>query len=472
MVGLSGKELCWMSAVELSRAIAAGEVSPVDLVEAVIRRIEECNRKINAVVTLLEEEARREARRAEEEAKRGVKRPMLGVPITIKDNILTRGVRTTYGSKMFENFVPKEDAILVERLKKAGAVIIGKTNLPEFGLIPITDNPLFGVTRNPWDIERTPGGSSGGAAAAVASGICPVAIGNDGGGSIRVPSALCGVYGFKPSFGRVPSYHDPPVFLDMVSNGPITRTVADAALVMDIIAGPDERDRSSLPAVGFSYLEKLEEGVEGRKFAYSPDLGYATVDPEVEEITRRAALSFEKAGAEVEEVKVSIPNMEGELVTLVIAEVVTMVGDKLEEWKKVAYPLYLSFLPLADTLTFKDYVGVRVKREELWDAVRKIFENYDFLLTPTTAVPAFKLDEGMGPTEIAGKPVGPLGWMPFTYPFNFTGQPAASVPCGFTRNKLPVGLQIVGRRHDDLGVLQASRSFERIKPWRDKKPTL
>ncbi|MEM1658141.1 MAG: amidase [Candidatus Jordarchaeales archaeon] len=469
---MRGEELCWMSAVELSRAIAAREISPVDVVEAVLERIHKCNPKINAVVTLLEDEARQEARRAEEEARRGVRRPLLGVPVTVKDNIMTKGVRTTYGSKMFENFVPREDAILVERLKRAGAIIVGKTNLPEFGLIPITDNPVFGVTRNPWDLERTPGGSSGGAAAAVASGMCPVAIGNDGGGSIRIPSALCGVYGFKPSFGRVPSYHDPPIFLDMVSNGPITRSVADAALVMDVIAGPDERDRTSLPAVGFSYLERLEEGVEGKRFAYSPDLGYAVVDPEVEEITRRAAFSFEEAGAKVEEVKVSIPNMEGELITIVLAEVVTMVGDKLEEWKKVAYPLYLSFLPLAETLSFKDYVKVRAKREELWDAVRKVFESYDFLLTPTTAVPTFRLEEGMGPTEIAGKPVGPLGWMPFTYPFNFTGQPAASVPCGFTKSGLPVGLQIVGRRHDDLGVLQASRAFEKIRPWHDRKPPL
>lgn len=469
---MPGGELCWMSAVELSRGIAAGEISPVEVVEAVLERVRECNPKINAVVTLLEEEARREAERAEREAKSGVRRPMLGVPVTIKDNILTKGVRTTYGSKMFENFVPKEDAILVERLKKAGAIIIGKTNLPEFGLIPITDNPLFGATRNPWDLERTPGGSSGGAAAAVASGMCPVAIGNDGGGSIRIPSALCGVYGFKPSLWRVPSHHDIPVFLDMVSNGPITRTVSDAALVMDVISGPDERDRLSLPAVNFSYLERLEEGVEGKRFAYSPNLGYATVEPEVEELTRRAAFSFEKAGAEVEEVKVEIPNLESEMVTLVVAEVVTMVGDRLEEWKKVAYPLYLSFLSLADMLSFKDYVKVRIRREELWDSVRKIFEKYDFLLTPTTAVPAFKLEEGMGPTEIAGTPVGPLGWMPFTYPFNFTGQPAASVPCGFTRNGLPVGLQIVGRRHDDLGVLQASRAFEKVNPWHDKKPPI
>ncbi|MBS7288400.1 MAG: amidase [Candidatus Freyarchaeota archaeon] len=461
-----------MSAVELSRGIAAGEISPVDVVEAVLKRVRECNPKINAVVTLLEEEARREAERVEEEAKRGVRRPMFGVPVTIKDNILTKGVRTTFGSKMFENFVPKEDAILVERLKEAGAIILGKTNLPEFALIPITDNLLFGATRNPWDLERTPGGSSGGAAAAVASGICPVAIGNDGGGSIRIPSALCGVYGFKPSLGRVPSCHDIPVFLDMVSNGPITRTVADAALVMDVISGPDERDRLSLPAVGFSYLERLDEGVEGKRFAYSPNLGYATVEPEVEELTRRAASSFEKSGAEVEEVKVDIPNLEGEMVTLVVAEVVAMIGDRLEEWKSVAYPLYLSFLPLADTLSFRDYIKVRVRREELWDSVRKIFEKYDFLLTPTTAVPAFKLEEGMGPTEIAGTPVGPLGWMPFTYPFNFTGQPAASIPCGFTKNGLPVGLQIVGRRHDDLGVLQASRAFEKVNPWRDKKPPL
>ncbi len=467
-----GEDLCWMSAVELSKAIVGGEVSPVDVVEAVLERVHKCNPQINAVVTLLEDEARQEAKRAEEAVRKGERRPLLGVPVTIKDNIPVKGVRTTYGSKMFENFVPKEDAVLVERLREAGAIIIGKTNLPEFGLVAITDNPLFGATRNPWDLERTPGGSSGGAAAAVASGIAPIAIGNDGGGSIRIPSALCGVYGFKPSFGRVPSYRDLPIFLEMASHGPITRTVADAALVMDVISGPDERDRFSLPAVGFSYLERLEEGVEGKRFAYSPDLGYAVVDPEVEKLTRNAISAFEEAGASVEEVDVSIPDLAYELIVLVLTETIAMIGDKFEEWKNVAYPLYLNFLPLADTVTFKDYIKVRVRRDELWDAVRKIFADYDFMLTPTTAVPAFKLEEGMGPTKIAGKDVGPIGWMPFTYPFNFTGQPAASVPCGFTKDGLPVGLQIVGRRYDDLGVLQASRAFEKIRPWQDKKPPL
>ena len=461
-----------MSAVELSKAISEREVSPVEVVDAVMERIRFCNPKINAVITLLEEEARKEAKKAEREAKKGRRKPLLGVPVTIKDNIAVKGVKMTLGSKMYENFVPDWDAILVERLREAGAVIVGKTNLPELGLVAITDNPLFGATKNPWDLTRTPGGSSGGAAAAVASGICPVAIGNDGGGSIRIPSALCGVYGFKPSFGRVPSYRDLPIFLEMVSNGPITRTVADAALVMDVIAGPDSRDRYSLPAVDFSYLDRLEEGVKGKRFAYSPNLGYATVDPEVEEITRKAASTFKKAGAKVKEVNVQIPNMEGDLVTLVVTEVVAAVGDKLEEWKKMAYPAYLDFLPLADMVSLKDYIKIRVKRDELWDEVRKIFEEYDFLLTPTTAVPAFKLEEGMGPSKIAGKDVSPIGWMPFTYPFNFTGQPAASVPCGFTKDGLPVGLQIVGDRYDDLGVLQASRAFEKLRPWQDKKPPL
>ncbi|MEX2750253.1 MAG: amidase family protein, partial [Candidatus Freyarchaeota archaeon] len=213
-------------------------------------------------------------------------------------------------------------------------------------------------------------------------------------------------------------------------------------------------------------------GVKKKKFAYSPDLGYAVVDPEVLEVTRKAAFDFADAGYSVEEVKVDFPNMEGDLVNQVVAETVAAYGDRLEEWKKVCYKPYLDFLWLADALKAVDYVKTQYRRKELWEKVRRVFEKYDFLLTPATAIPAFNLELGMGPSQIAGKPVGPVGWIAFTYPFNFTGQPAASVPCGFTKGKLPVGLQIVGNRFDDLGVLQAARAFEKTLPWQDKKPPI
>jgi len=463
-----------MSALELTEAISRGELSPVDVLDAVLERVKRYNPEINAIVTLTEKSARESAEKAEKMVKKGEKLgPLHGVPATIKDTVFTKGVRTTFGSKMYENFIPDEDAVLVERLKKAGAVIIGKTNVPEFGLIPVTDNLVFGPTRNPWDKSKTSGGSSGGAAAAVAAGMGPLASGSDGGGSIRIPSSLCGVYGIKPSFGRIPIHPRPLVYVTTDCLGPIARTVSDAAVMLDVMAGPDDRDRFSLPATDVSYLETLENGIEGSRIAYSHDLGYAVVDPEVEQLTKKAAFSFEKLGCEVTEIKPDLFDMQYELITMVIAETITANEEHLEEWKEKTYPLYQGYLQLEETFSVRDIVRVQYKREELWGKMRKIFEDYDFLLTPTTAVPAFELEEGtMGPTEIAGETVGPVGWIAFTYPFNFTGQPAASVPCGFTRDRLPVGLQIVGNRYDDNGVLRASRAFEKAFPWQDKKPPL
>ncbi|RLI01509.1 amidase [Candidatus Bathyarchaeota archaeon] len=468
------KDICWMSILELSKAIYDGKLSPVKVVEAIVNQVKKVNPELNAIVTL-NNNVFREAEEAEKAVEKGEVKPLPGIPLTIKDNIQTKGIRTTYGSKLFEHYIPSEDAIVVERLKNAGAIILGKTNLPEFGLIAITDNPLFGVTKNPWDKTRTPGGSSGGSAVAVATGMGPASIGNDGGGSIRIPAAFCGVYGFKPSTGRVPSYPSLPIFQGLHTDGVLSRTVEDAALIMNIIAGPDDRDRLSL---NFrekpDFLKNLDKSVEGKKFAFSSDLGYAIVEPEVKEVVEKAAFSLCKAGCDVEEVKISLPKIDEELIIKVVSETLTFmeVEDMLDRWKNCAYPAYLSFLQYGESISVKDYVKVEVKRNQLWNKIRKIFKKYDFLLTPTTAIPPFKIEEGLGPTKINGRNVGFIDWMPFTYPFNFTGQPAASIPCGFTKEGLPVGLQIVGRYGDDLGVLQASKAFEKISPWQDKKPSI
>jgi aspartyl-tRNA(Asn)/glutamyl-tRNA(Gln) amidotransferase subunit A len=275
-----------MSALELTKAYVDGKLSPVDALEAILERAKRYNPELNAIVTPTETNARAAARKAERDIKAGKKvGPLSGVPITIKDLVWTKGVRTTFGSKLYENFVPDEDAVLVERLKNAGAVIIGKTNVPEFGLIAYTDNLIFGPTHNPWDKTKTSGGSSGGAAAAVAAGIGPIAHGNDGGGSIRIPASFCGVYGIKSSFGRVPDYPGLPMWETMNADGPITRTVSDAALVLDVIVGPDERDRYSLPRTGEHFLENVDKGVPESKIAYTPNLGYASVDVDIENIT-------------------------------------------------------------------------------------------------------------------------------------------------------------------------------------------
>ncbi len=467
-------EIWWMSVRELGEAIRRGEISPVEILESILARIAQCNPRINAIVTLDEDKAREMARDAERKVKRGEEiGPLHGIPVTVKDLIFTQGMRTTFGSSLFQDYVPDKDAVTVTRLKEAGAIILGKTNTPEFGLIAVTDNLIFGHTRNPWDTTRTSGGSSGGAAAAVATGMCPVALGSDGGGSIRIPASLCGVYGIKPSFGRIPRYPALPGFETLACEGPITRTVWDAALMIDIMAGRDDRDRFSLPWEKTNYLDRLEEGVVGRKMAYSSNLGYAVVEPKVEEVTRRVALEVKKLGCKVDEIDLDIPDMGEDLTLMVAAEAVTASEGRLEEWKKKGYPLYRGLFRLGESMSVRDYVRAQFKREKLWNEIRRVFGRYDFLLTPTTAVPAFKLEERgpAAPKEIAGKPVSPNAWFAFTYPFNFTGQPAASVPCGFV-DGLPIGLQVVGNRYDDLGVLQASRAFEKAFPWQEKRPLL
>ena len=467
-------EICWMSVRELQEAIRRRELSPVEVLESILVRIAECNPKINAIVTLNEDRARELAREAERKVRRGEKvGPLQGIPVTVKDLISTQGMRTTFGSKLFQGYVPDEDAITVARLKEAGAIVLGKTNTPEFGLMFVTDNLIFGHTRNPWDTTRTSGGSSGGAAAAVATGMCPIALGSDGGGSIRVPASLCGVYGTKPSFGRIPRYPALRGFETLACEGSITRTVWDAALMMDIMAGRDDKDRFSLPGEKTNYLDRLDEGVAGRKMAYSSDLGYAIVDPKVKAVAKKAALKFKGLGCEVDEINLDIPDMGEDLTRMVAAEMVTANEGHLEDWREKGYPLYRGLFKLEKSLSARDYVRIQFKREELWEKIRKVFERYDFLLTPTTAVAAFKLGERgpAAPSEIAGERVSPNAWVAFTYPFNFTGQPAASIPCGFVDN-LPIGLQIVGNRYDDLGMLQASRAFEEAFPWRDKKPPL
>lgn len=472
---LGDSEICWMSALEMLALFRSRELSPVEATRAVLERIEAVNPGINAICTLTPELALEQAGLAEKAWRRGDAGALAGVPLTIKDLIMTAGIRTTLGSRLFEDFVPDEDAVLVERLKEAGAVILGKTNVPEFGLVGVTDNVIFGPSLNPWDTRKTTGGSSGGAAGALAAGFGPLAVGNDGGGSIRIPSSLCGVFGLKPQFGRVPSYpHAVHGWETLNHEGPMSRSVADAALMLDVMAGPDDRDRFSLPAPGLSYLESLDGALGGLKVAYSCDLAVTAVDREVVEITRRAAAVFAELGCSVTEDDPGIPDMSVDLTTMVIVETVTAHEDHLEEAKEKMYPLYRPFIELQDVFSGRDLARAQFHREDLWDTVRPFFERYDLLLTPSTACPAFDLKSGgtLGPDEIDGKEVTPSSWAGFTFPFNFTGQPAASVPCGFTRSGLPVGLQIVGRRYDEVTVLRAAAAFEEAMPWADRHPDI
>ncbi|MBE0480024.1 MAG: amidase [Dehalococcoidia bacterium] len=459
------QDICWKDAVELAGDVRTRRVSPLEVVRHVLDRIERLNPVINAYVTVCAESALAEATKAEEAVMR--KReigPLHGIPVSFKDLIHTAGIRTTLGSRLFADLVPGEDAVLVARLKQAGAIVLGKTNTPEFGYKPLTENPLFGITRNPWNLDRTPGGSSGGAAAAVAAGLGPLAVGNDGGGSIRIPSSCCGVFGLKPHLGRIPRY---PAFAGseiITHEGPITRTVRDAALMLDIMAGPHWGDCFSLPATGTVFSEFVGRGVKGLRFAWSSDLGYAEVDPEVRRICESAALTFAGMGAVVEEASPGFLNNEKHIGTLFGVDGLTALSDlgELEQFADRLDPLTHVMLLVSAQVSVMDYVRAMFARREISVAMGRFLQTYDLLLTPTLALPPLPV----GYPDAAGF----LKWIPFTFPFNLTGQPAASVPAGWTADGLPVGLQIVGRAHDEATILRAASAFEEAQPWSGRKP--
>jgi aspartyl-tRNA(Asn)/glutamyl-tRNA(Gln) amidotransferase subunit A len=469
---MASDELCWLSATELAGLIRRRKVSPVEVIDDVLDRIARLNPQLNAFVTVTADEARRAARAAERTL--GRRRPTLGplhgVPFSVKDLVITKGVRTTFGTPLFGDNVPTEDAPMVSRLKAAGAIMLGKTNTPTFGWLGATHNLLFGATRNPWNLERTPGGSSGGASAAVAAGLGPLGVGTDGGGSIRIPASFAGIFGHKPSYGRIPTY--PASAAWSVSHiGPMTRTVADAALMMQVCAGPDERDPYSLPREGVDYVRAIRGGVKGYRVAYAEDLGnLSAVDPEVRQAAARAARAFRELGCRVEVVAPRWPSP-GECWFEIFCGGLATRLLPYQDRKDDIEPGLHAIIGATAANPPSRYVQAWFDRLAWWQHPRAFFERYDLLLTPTVACPPFAL--GLDhPASIAGKPVPPYGWLPYTYPFNLTGQPAASVPCGFTRDGLPIGLQIVGRRFDDATVLRAAAAFERARPWANARPGL
>jgi Asp-tRNA(Asn)/Glu-tRNA(Gln) amidotransferase A subunit family amidase len=444
------EDLAWRSALEIAALVRDKQLSPVELTTALLARIEALNPRVNAFCLVTEDLARAAAREAEIAVmKREPLGALHGVPVSLKDVLYTRGVRTTGGSRLFADLVPEADNVAVGRLKAAGAIILGKTNTSEFGHKALTDNPLFGVTRNPWDPTRTPGGSSGGAAAAVASGLGPVALGTDGGGSVRIPAGFCGLVGVKPSFGRVPQTPGFPGWDHIGTTGPLARTVRDAAAVLDVIAGGDDRDRTSLPREPGSYLQAWDERVL--------------------EICGNAAAEFEGLGCHVEVVNPGWESPEEAFATIVAAQFYAAWADALPAREAELDASLVRFIRRGGAVTAREYLTAMANVSAYWQEVHIFLERFDLLLTPTAAVPPFPLGAGV-PREIAGQEVSRLGWMPFTYPFNLTGQPAASVPAGWTEDGVPVGLQIVGRRHADRTVLAAAAAFEAACPWRDRRP--
>jgi aspartyl-tRNA(Asn)/glutamyl-tRNA(Gln) amidotransferase subunit A len=452
----------------MAEAIRRKRVSPIELTQTLLAAIAEQDPVLNAFITIDEESALSQARRAEAAVMMGEElRPLHGVPVSIKDSFAVQGVRTTFGSKIFADSVAQEDAPLVERLKLAGAVILGKTTMSEFAWKAVTDSPLTGITRNPWNPAYSPGGSSGGAAAHVAAGLGPLAIGTDGGGSIRIPAAFTGIYGLKPSFGRVPGY--PSSAFDALSHpGPLTRTVADAALLLSIIAGPHPADRLSLEAPPADYCGKLAEGAGGLRIAWSPDFGFARVDPEVIAVTTAAAHVFSELGAHVEEITPEFGDSTELYRVFLRVGAAASIADYLPQREGELDPGLVQVARAGMVLSALDFARAQRERHRFYDRVRRFFERYDLLLSPT--VPILPLPAGHNAPDPNSLGEDWIDWSPFSFPFNLTQMPAASVPAGWSRAGLPIGLQIVGPPFADLTVLQASAAFEVARPWAHRWP--
>ncbi|MDP6342423.1 MAG: amidase [Alphaproteobacteria bacterium] len=468
---MSAEDLCFRPATELAADIRARRLSPVEVTEAVLARIEALNPVLNCFCTPTPELAIEQAKAAEQAVMNGQPLGVLhGVPYSIKDLQMSKGIRTMRGSKIFEHDVPDIDTPLESRLQAAGGIFLGKTTTPEFGWKGCTDSAVTGITRNPWNTDRTPGGSSGGASAQIAAGLGPLAQGGDGGGSIRIPAAFAGIFGIKPTHGVVP-YCPMPTNEGLSHLGPMTRTVSDAALMLGVIAGYDARDRFSQPLGPQDYLAGLQDGIAGAKVFWSPTLGYAKVDPEVAAATEKAAKSFTELGAEMVDGDPGLGNPSDFFLVLFQGAMAGGLSQFLPEWESQMDPGLVHMIKRGLEYSAVDYIQARIERYDFYAKVQEFFESYDLLLTPAVAVPAFEVDRiAPDPDTMDAEDV--FAWTPFSFPFNATGHPAASVPCGFTADGLPIGLQIVGRLHEDRRVLQAAAAFERLAPWADKRPAL
>jgi aspartyl-tRNA(Asn)/glutamyl-tRNA(Gln) amidotransferase subunit A len=458
-------------AARLAEGIARKEVSPVEAVEAALDRIERLNGRLNAFCTVTADAARAEARRAEDAVMRGQPLGRLhGVPFSVKDTLDTAGVRTTMGAARFADRVPAEDAHVVARLRAAGGILLGKTTTPEMAHKGVTDSALLGVTRNPWAPDYTCGGSSGGAGVAAATGMGPLAVGTDEGGSIRIPASYCGVVGLKPTFGLIARV--PVGVAEMLTHhGPLCRTVADAALFLTVAAGRDDRDAWSLPVEPVDYTRTLARAPGRLRVAWSPRLGYAAVDPEVLRITGAAVRGFTALGWTVQEADPGFEDPADVANAFRHPGLAAAVGDDLEQERARMDPTLVALVESGRRMTAVDVARAAVRRHALWAELDRFFADHDVLATPAVAVPAFPVSQAP-PLQVDGRPVGPRGWIAFTYPFNVAGLPAIVVPAGWTAAGLPVGLQLVGRRLDDARVLAAAAAVEASAPWADRWPPI
>ncbi|MBI4220743.1 MAG: amidase, partial [Chloroflexi bacterium] len=501
MTAASDAELAFKPAFELRQLIATKQVSPVELTEFCLRRIEALNPKLNAFITVAADQALDDARGAEAAVTRGASLgPLHGVPVSVKDLEPVKGIRCTRGSLVFKDTIADRDEIAISRLRAAGAMVIGKTNTPEFGRLGTTQNRLGDDCRNPWDSGRTTGGSSGGAAASVASGMVPIAQGSDGGGSIRIPSSFCGNFGIKATQGRVPrrnqgpgSWH--PVNFSCI--GPMTRTVRDAAIMLTAMSGPaPDAEHMTLQAKPPDFEKEVFGGdesgtgrthrrtgaadggtnaptdiVKGLRIAWTPDFGGAGVDSQVKAACEKAVGVFHELGATVEECKfdMKIDWTWQTYYTITAVKAASAFGQLFDEKRDLLTDYVVGDITLGRRITSEGMNRALCELEQHRAQFAKFFAEFDLLITPTTAVPAFKLRQNPG--IIGGRHVDARwGFYPYTFPFNMAGNPAANVPCGFSAEGLPIGLQIVGRWGDEVSVLRASAAFESVRPWGNRRP--
>ena len=462
-------DLGFLPATELAALYRRKALSPVEVAKAILRHIETQEPRLNATTMLTTDLALQQARAAEAIFQKGeAAGPLTGIPVTLKDLHPTKGIVTEHGSRIMKGNVPEQDTPSIARLHAAGTVTVAKTTSPEFGWKGVSQSPLSGITSNPWKLGYNAGASSAGAGAAAAAGYGPLHLGSDGAGSIRMPSHFCGIYRLKATFGRVPIW--PMSNNDYATHiGPMTRTVADAALMLQAMAGPHPWDAASLPADPTDYAANLKRDMKGVRIAYSPDLGHARVDPEVAALVEKAVQAFVEMGATVEQVTPAWGPLGPEIERVLWPCAYVARARYLPEWEAQMDPGLVALIKEGLTLSARDFTTARERKFAWIGQIHDFLEEWDFLLTPAVSVAAFPA-ERLQPEHWPQHPWDWLMWAEFSYPFNHSGNPAASVPCGFTPAGLPVGLQIVGKRFDDLGVLQASAAFEQARPWADKRP--
>ncbi len=466
-------ELCFKTAAELVTLVRRREVSVVEVLQAHLQQIERVNPKVNAICTLVADQAMEQATRADEALAQGESPgPLCGLPIAIKDLVDTKGIRTTYGSPIYADWIPSQDALLVQRLKAAGAIVIGKTNVPEFGAGSNTFNPVFGITRNPYDLGSTCGGSSGGGAVALACGMTPIADGSDLGGSVRNPPNFNNVVGLRPSPGRIPRYPSEQPWNTLSVLGPMARTVSDTALLLSVMAGPDARDPISISESPERFLEPLERTFDGCRIAWSPDLGQFPVQKVVTDVIEGALPRFAELGCEIEE---GHPDFSG---AADIFQVLRAHGfahgmaNDLKRDRELMKDTVIWNIEQGLKLTALEVARAQAARGALYQRVHRFFERYDFLLLPVSQVVPFPV-EVEWVQEIDGIEMGTyIDWMQSCSFITLTGHPAMSVPCGFTSDGLPVGIQIVGRYRGESELLKLAHAFEQTANLAEVRPSV